>query len=161
MQDATRIFLLLLTTGVVLIAIEIFIPGGIVGLLGGLALIGAASIAFFAFGIQGGLIASAGIIALLAIILTLWIKYFPRTRAGRALTLEDSGKSFKITDETLVPLINRKGLAITDLRPAGIAKIAGRRLDVIAEGRWITKDSIVQVIRISGNNVIVQEVKSL
>ena len=60
-----------------------------------MCLLAAVVVGFVAFGIQGGLLVSLLIIVLAGVCLVIWIKYFPKTRMGRSLTLSDDGKAFK------------------------------------------------------------------
>jgi membrane-bound serine protease (ClpP class) len=55
----------------------------------------------------------------------------------------------------LATYVNKSGIAVSDLRPSGIARIEGRRLDVITHGDYIEKGATVTVISVEGNQVIV------
>jgi membrane-bound ClpP family serine protease len=46
---------------------------------------------------------------------------------------------------------------MSDLRPAGIALIAGRRLDVVANTGYIEKGDSVVIIRSDGNRILVRK----
>ncbi len=48
------------------------------------------------------------------------------------------------------------GVAITDLRPAGMARIDGRRLDVVSRGEYVDKESEIVVIKVTGNQIVVK-----
>lgn len=48
-----------------------------------------------------------------------------------------------------------EGVALTDLRPAGMAKIAGKRLDVVTRGEYIEKDSNLIVGAVTANQIVV------
>ena len=50
------------------------------------------------------------------------------------------------------------GIALTDLRPAGTAEIAGERLDVVSEAGWITAGSPVRVLSAEGYRHVVRAV---
>jgi len=55
------------------------------------------------------------------------------------------------------------GKALTDLRPAGKAIIAGKRVDVVTTGDYIVKGSPISVTGVSGNRIVVradEEIKS-
>ena len=91
-----ELFAILIIAGLFLIGAEIFLPGGIIGFIGGMCLLGAVVVGFVAFGVQGGILASLFIIFLAGVCLVIWIKYFPKTRMGRSLTLSDDGKAFQI-----------------------------------------------------------------
>ena len=80
-------YLALVIAGTVLMVLEIFIPGGIAGLAGGLLFLLAAWHAFVAFdGWTGMGLAIAAIVAACAFV-TLVVTLFPRTRVGKKLAL--------------------------------------------------------------------------
>lgn len=55
-------------------------------------------------------------------------------------------------------LVGRRGSAITNLVPAGKAKIAGQLIDVISDGRLIEKGQHIEVMEVAGNRVVVNAV---
>ena len=72
-------------------------------------------------------------------------------------------KSLKKTDgvtsqsEKLGGYMGKTGTTVTNLRPAGTARIDGRRVDVVSRGEFIEKDKPVIVIAVEGNRVVVRE----
>ncbi|MCP4695161.1 MAG: serine protease, partial [Desulfobacterales bacterium] len=52
------------------------------------------------------------------------------------------------------------GVAVTDLRPAGVARVDGRRLDVVSRGEYVDKDSEIVVIKVTGNQIVVKKKES-
>lgn len=156
MAPALQVYLILVIVGLFLIGAEIFLPGGVIGAIGGIALIAAALVGFQAFGIQGGMLSSIAIIVLAGVCIVLWVKYFPKTRMGRHLTLQDDGKSFKAPD--LKALAGKEGVALSTLRPAGIARIDGQRVDVVADGSWIDAGRAIRVVQVEGPRVMVREI---
>ncbi|HBA83950.1 MAG TPA: hypothetical protein DCZ95_07655 [Verrucomicrobia bacterium] len=158
MDSMLQLFFVLLTTGLLLIGAEIYLPGGVVGAIGILALIGAMAVGFGAFGLQGGFLAAVAILALSGIFLFVWIKLFPQTSMGRKLTLSRDGKDFKSSPDYHT-LLGKEGEAISDLRPSGIASIQGHRVDVVADGVWIAAQSRILVASVEGNRILVRPVK--
>ena len=150
------LFLTLLFCGFLLLAVEIFVPGGVLGTLGAVALFGAVISAFAIFGPETGFLVAVFMLILMAIGLVLWIRIFPNTPIGRALTLSKDGQSFKLNTEANQSLIGTEGSAQSDLRPSGIALINGKRMDVVAEGEWIAAGEPVKVIAEKGNHVTVR-----
>jgi membrane-bound serine protease (ClpP class) len=141
-----------------MIGAEIFLPGGIVGMIGAIALMAAVIVGFSAFGAQGGLI-SAALIALVAgLCVIIWMRFFPHTRLGRRLTLSKDARLFKSAREP-EELVGKTGSTLTALRPSGIARIEGRRTDVVAEGSWIDPDKPIRVIQVEGFKVLVRELE--
>ncbi|HMP77342.1 MAG TPA: NfeD family protein [Kiritimatiellia bacterium] len=152
------LFAAFIAMGLILIVLEIIVPGGILGVFGVLALLGAVVIGFIAFGPQGGLLAAFGVLFFSAIFLALWLKYFPRTRMGRVLTLQKDGSAFKTDPVAASPLLGREGVAASNLQLSGIAIIDGRRTDVVAESNFIAAGARVKVVKVEGHRVVVREV---
>ncbi len=151
-----QIFILLLTAGLFLLAAEIFLPGGVLGILGGMALLGAVVAGFAAFGPAIGAYIALAILIGGSAGIFLWIKLFPRTRVGRALTLQHTESEYKASDADTRNLAGQSGKAVTDLRPAGIARIGNRKYDVVSEGPLIGRGSAVQVLKVDGNRIVVR-----
>ncbi len=58
------------------------------------------------------------------------------------------------------PLMGQQGPAVTVLRPAGKARLSGQLVDVVSDGPFIAEGSSIQVVRISGNRIVVRQVES-
>lgn len=56
----------------------------------------------------------------------------------------------------LAHYVDAEGMAVTDLHPAGVAMIAGKRLDVVSRGDYIDKGSQLVVKEVTANQVIVR-----
>ena len=153
-----ELFAILIIAGLFLIGAEIFLPGGVIGFIGGLCLLAAIVVGFVAFGMQGGLLVALLIIILAGVCLVIWVKYFPKTRMGKSLTLSDDGKSFKSASPEFMDLLNKEGVVLSTLRPAGIATIDGKRVDVVADGSWIETGKPIRVTRVEGVRILVREV---
>ena len=52
-------------------------------------------------------------------------------------------------------LVGQDGVALTDLRPAGTARIGAERVDVVTEGKYVAVGSAVRVIRSEGYRHVV------
>ncbi|MFH0908431.1 MAG: NfeD family protein [bacterium] len=159
MESPIYLFALFVVLGLMLIGIEVFVPGGIIGLFGGLFLFAAAVTAFYAFGPQAGFFAAIALVFGTGVFLFLWLKIFPGTRVGRLLTLQTDGKSFKSATGEANRFLDKQGVAQSSLRPAGIAVIDGQRIDVVAESGYIASGAQVRVILVEGNRIVVREMK--
>lgn len=66
------------------------------------------------------------------------------------------------TDQSSDPrpasLIGVRGVALSDLRPAGIATVEGQRIDVVSEGGYISAGAAVVIVRDDGYRRVVQEI---
>lgn len=162
--------LLLATAGIVLLLIEAFvIPGfGVAGVLGILALLAGLTMSTIGEGASiEGLIGAAsrlGVSLVIAIVASLAIlRYLPKTRAGRHLVLATGLRAESgFTSEPLEEhdLVGKVGTAMSTLRPAGIADIEGRRVDVVSDGEFIEPGESIRVDHVDGNRVVVRRVVS-
>jgi membrane-bound serine protease (ClpP class) len=149
-------FIFLLISGLLLIGAEVFVPGGILGIAGGMALLGAIVTGFIAFPEYGMLIA-VGIIFLAGVAVVIWIKVFPKTPLGKAMTVSADMSEAVATEDGLDELLGKHGMTSSELRPAGFALIDGRRVDVITLGEMISSGKSVIVVEVEGNRVVVAE----
>ncbi|MCS6772348.1 MAG: hypothetical protein NZ740_10045 [Kiritimatiellae bacterium] len=160
MTSATQLFTAFIAMGVILIALEIIVPGGILGAFGALSLLIAIGMGFVAFGPQGGLLAALCVVLFSAAVLAAWIKLFPHTKMGKILTLQKDGSTFKSISLTPSPLIGKEGVALSNLHRAGIALIDGKRTDVLSETAFIAAGTPVKVVKVEGNRIIVREIQA-
>lgn len=158
MTDPIQLFAGFIAIGLVLIAVEIVVPGGVLGVIGALALMVAIVMGFFAFGAQGGFLAAVCIIVASAAVLAIWIKIFPRTKVGKVLTLSREGSDFKASDPTPSPLLGKEGITLSNLQLSGIAQIDGKRTDVVAESDFIPPNTPIKVVKVEGSRVVVRKV---
>ena len=147
----------LVVAGFLLVFFEVFIPGGILGLIGGIIVMAAIVCAYIFEGPTWGtallLISSiAGLVGF-----WLWIKFFPKTPVGRRLILNSDARDWHGSDSdgTRKDLAGKEGLAHTTLRPAGTAMIDGMRVDVVTRGEMIAAKTPIKVIKVEGNRVVV------
>lgn len=146
----------LLVCGLFLIGVEIFIPGGVVGIAGAAALIGAAAMGFMIFPLWLGWLSLFFILVMSAVAAFVWMKYFPKSRMGKALSLTQH-ISKKDQDDSIWKS-GMKGTALSALRPAGKAKLEGRLADVIADnGTWIEQNSAIEITKVAGNRIYVRK----
>jgi len=156
MNFANQVLVILLISGLILVGAEIFMPGGILGTIGGIALVAAVIMSFAQFGpVMGGYIALA-VIFLVGLAIFLWVKIFPRTKIGKQMTVQRDLRDSRGDREGLESLLGKDGVALSTLRPSGFARIDGRRIDVITQGSMIDKGASIRVVNIEGNRVVVR-----
>ena len=133
--------------GLALILAETVLPGITMGLIG-TALLAISTV----FGFRHHWAIGAGQIgaAVAVIPLCFWM-------AMRRLSLKTAlqGDSFSQSYDALV---GKEGRAHTDLRPAGIVIVEGRKIDVVTGGERIEKGRRVQVTKVEGNRIVVRSI---
>ena len=78
---------LLFIVGVMLLAGEVFVPGAVLGIIGGLAMAAGCGVAFFQWGALGGLLATLVALGCLGITLYLELVWLPQSRFGRGMVV--------------------------------------------------------------------------
>lgn len=147
----------LILIGTAAILLELFLPGGIVGAVGGLCLLGAAIATFNQYGFNAGLLVTLGILLSTCIALFFWMKNFERLPGMKRFILTESVGKSPETDEQQ-SLLNKTGKTLTDLGPSGKALIEGKKLDVIAQSGYIDEGTPVMVVEADGSKTIVRPV---
>ncbi len=151
----TIILIALVILGLLLVFVEFFIPGGIVGAIGGLVLFVAVVMAFVFEGAAVGSLLLVGTLLGVALLVPLWMKLFPGTLIGRKMTL--SGHLPSGDGDTRPSLtLGARGVTLTPLRPSGTARFGAERVDVLSEGRMIDSGTAIEVLRIDGHVVVVR-----
>ncbi len=148
----------LFVAGLVMFAIEAAVPGfGIFGILG-FVFIGA-GLLFAARDIRSFLIIlGVGLVGAI-IALPLLFKLFKKLGLIRKLSLVGNMEVEQgyASHEHTETLLGKKGEAITDLRPAGVAKIDGVRQSVLTSGDYINKGETVVVVQHTPGRIVVEK----
>lgn len=156
---------LLVLLGSLLIAAEVFVlPGfGVAGLLG-LGLF-CASVVMAMLGpapTSGDVVkafAALGVAAVATLsVMYAWIRHLPHSTRFRGLLHSGDVGSAQgyISGALRSELVGRPGIALTSLRPAGVASVDGERLDVVTEGEFIEQGSPIVVVRSEGYRHVVR-----
>jgi membrane-bound serine protease (ClpP class) len=137
------------------------VPGhGLPGILGAAALLVAV---LFAFGMPFffiGIETIATAIVLTVIAFTLTVRAVPQNAWAHRLALAHAQGPEYVASADYRDLRGRTGTAVSYLRPAGIASIDGRRVDVLTEGEFIAQGTPIRVVRVEGARVFVEPVTS-
>ena len=91
------------------------------------------------------------------------MKIFPKTPVGKHFTLAGptfNRKEGRGTEKGLDQLVGKEGQTLTALRPAGIAFIEDKRVDVVTRGEMIDKESAIKVVKVEGNRIVVEMIES-
>ena len=88
-------FITLVAAGFLLTLAEVFLPGGVAGVLGGLMLLAAMGVGLATFPGPWGFVAVLAIMVFGGIAFLLWVQFFPRSRVGRRITLQTDSTADK------------------------------------------------------------------
>jgi len=87
--------------------------------------------------------------------------YLPKSPVWKKLGQEMQQRASMgyVTSESRMHFLGRVGTAATVLRPSGVAEFDGVRLDVVTEGEFLSPGTPVQVVRVEGSRVVVDNVE--
>lgn len=147
--------------GVVLLLVEVFMPGfGIPG-ISGCALLGAGVImTWVQFGAKVGLGVTVVVLALLAILISIAMRSVAKGKLGKSeFVLNDDMSTERDTSrDDMQSLIGEIGEVTTVLRPVGVAEFECGRLNVMTEGEYIERGAKVIITRVDGTTVFVKKI---
>ncbi len=162
--------LILLGIALVLLLLELVVPsGGLIGVLCGVAAIGSL-VAFFQFDTTLGFVALAAYVLLGPVLIYFGFKLWINSPLGKRMilgaaeeVLDEHGDALPAAEaarrermEKLRQLIGAEGVTLTALRPVGTVKIAGQRLDALAEFGVIEANTPVIVTEVYDNQIKVR-----
>jgi membrane-bound ClpP family serine protease len=146
----------LFALGILFLALEVGIPGAILGIIGGVLIFSAVAVAFLTLGLGGGLLTLliGGLVAGTAFFLQ--FKVLPKTRIGRRAFLTKSITAVSApVPETARDLIGKSAEAITMLSPTGYIRVEGRRYEAFCQSGQVDAGSPLQVIGADNFRLIV------
>ncbi len=153
---------ILFVIGILLAAIEFFIPGfGFFGVSSILSLLASIVIVMAAAGsFTAGLIFALIVLVVLAALIIVFSVFASRGKFFKGLTLSDKlgTKEGFSSSRDYSPLEGKTGQSETILRPAGRAKIDGESYDVVTNGEFIPAEKRVAVVSVSGSRIVVKEI---
>lgn len=153
--------ILLFAIGILMIVAEVIIPGGILGAIGALLMIGGSVMAFLEFGTTGGLVALAAASVITGLALYVELRILPKTRFGKRAFLdkEITAVTRAVGDEAR-NLVGKSAEAITMLSPSGYVRVDGRRYEAFCQSGQVPAGSALEIIGADAFRLIVSIAKS-
>ena len=157
MNDSLLLPIILQLVGVVVIIAEIILPSGGILSIVALGVFGySLFIVFNEISMTIGFSFVAADLILIPVLVIVGLKLLARSPVTLRKTLSrKEGVSSQSSE--LESYVGMQGNALTDLRPAGIAVINGKRVDVVTRGEYLEKDSAIIVTAVTGNQIIVRK----
>ncbi len=154
---AGREVVLLFLLGVVLLLIEALLPNfGVVGLAGIGVII--ASVVMTAESPGSGLRMLAMALFLAVLIILASYRYLKKTGLWSQIVLQfaETREQGYVGPGDASHLVGKTGRALTPLRPAGVAEINGKRVDVVSEGGFVAQATEIKVVATEGTRIVVR-----
>jgi len=148
---------LFLGLGLLLIFIEFFLPGGVMGAAGGVFII--VSIVFFVVQAQSLLAVILYLLATLFFVGVLMRFALWRLRKGnlKGIYLNSAQEGY-FASEYAKDLIGKEGKAFSDLKPSGHILVEGKRYQAVSKVGYVTKGTEIVVVGGEGGHLIVKKI---
>ena len=146
--------------GVIFIIIEILTPT--VGLLAGIGVVAIFYSLILAMGGDINAIYMMVISLVIAIIIfAIIIKKLPSSKLWKKIILTNTSSTEQgyVSSVDYSQYLNKEGIVLTELRPSGSVEIDGVPVDVVSEGKFISKGEKVRVVKIEGMRIIVSQIE--
>ena len=153
---------LLLVAGVVLMIVEMFIPGfGFFGVTGSLSLV-AGVIVRICFGLNLNqsltlILIVLGFFVIVFMAMIYGAQYGILGKTGLFERRTTLAKDYNKTDRQLRKLVGKNGKTISKLDLGGKAKIKGEIYDVVSKSSYIEPNTNIKVVEIKDNTIIVRK----
>ena len=153
--------ILLFVAAIILLGLEIFVvPGfGITGISGFILLAASILLTFDNLAVGLYALSLAIILGTAAVVILLRMLGSNKNWNKIALTTSQNKEEGYMAPGQKKELLDHEGETITPLRPSGIARINGERVNVVSRGDYIPKGRRIKVIKIEGTRAVVREIE--
>ena len=148
----------LLAIGFLLLFLEFFLPGGVIGISAILFILGS----LVAFVLEGhspllSLLYFVFVTASIAFFIR-WILYAIKKTGPKNTIMLDSNQEGFVASHFDKSLIGKEGIALTDLKPAGKILVEGKEVQALSELGYISRSLKIQVVGGKGNHLVVKRI---
>ena len=148
--------IILCVAGIVCVSLEVYLPGGIIGTIGAVAILAAIYFGYQSSGTFGTMLLVCGL-AGSAGASYLSFKYLTKSPAGRRALLMDTNT--EVPEEKYKDLVGMSGVALCDLRPTGRIEINDSPFDAQTRGEYVEGGSAIEVVSVEADHIFVKQVK--
>lgn len=154
----------LIIVGILLISFEIFVPGGVLGLLGVVAVLGAVFVAFSDFGFMIAAMVLILSSVLITAIIILQFRLLENTKYGKRIFLSSAvsgrvryGNRDDESDGEADNLEGKTGECVTAMSPTGRVSVEGKTFEAYSQDGFLERGTEVEVVRREAFRVVVRQ----
>lgn len=149
------IIVLLLVAGLILVFLEFFLPGAVLATLGVISLLASTALVFIGYPIQWGFLYFLGVLLLVFATCKcgIWKLKRSKTRGDFYSGQDQEGYSASSFN---ADLIGKEGIVSTELKPAGHIAVEGQVYQALSETGFISKGAVVKIVGGQGSHLIVR-----
>jgi membrane-bound serine protease (ClpP class) len=150
---------LFLLLGLLLILIEFYLPGAVMGVAGGILVL--TSIVLFAMQTSSPwwiLLYLTGVVIVLIYLVKFALWRIRTAKPSRSIYLNSDQTGYQASSFD-ASVIGKTGVVVTDLKPGGHILVDGKRLQAISQSGYLTKGTEVVVLSGQEESLIVKQIK--
>ena len=148
---------ILLIVGLVLILLEFYLPGAVMGSAGGLLILASLFLAVIQFNSTWAIV----LFFLIAILSVIGVIKYALWKIPRSKNIYSSGDQEGYFASSFdASAIGKKGVVLSDLKPGGYIMVDGKQQQAISESGYISQGEEVIVLRGDGESLIVMKTNS-
>ena len=152
------IVIILFVAGVTLLFSEFLLPGGFLGVIGGIMVIASVIVGWLTFP-EYGLFIFGG--EFVGVIIGLVLGFYVMSKTGARSHLVMGAEQVKsegyFSPSEDPALVGQLATVQTALRPAGSIVYDGKRIDAVSDGTFIDAGNTVRIIEVEGHRVVCEE----
>ncbi len=151
--------IILIIAGIILVSVEMYIPGiGVPGITGAVCLI--AGVFMTAKDVTQGILLVIIIMCILLAVFSVMYIFIFKARMNSPIVLDStiSSKAGYLGEDDLKYLLGKEGVAVTDLRPSGKGNFEGIEFDVSSAGNYIQKGTKIVICSIRDSRLTVKAI---
>ena len=147
--------ILLFACGILLLGLEVVVPGAVLGIVGGVLLLVGVGLSFDRFGPEGGALASAAALLIGGIAFYLEFVLLPRSRLAKKFSMTATVAGTSQPAVAQASLLGRPAVAATTLAPSDLIECEGRRYEAFSRSGLVPAGATVEVVGIDTFRVVV------
>ena len=143
--------------GIVFLALEIFAPGVVLGVLGGLAMLAGCVLAFVNLSAAWASLVVIAAFGVLGFFLYAEFVLLPKSRFGKQFFLAGGDRS-KTSQPTLAEkkdVVGKMCVTLTPLAPSGYVELDGKRFEAFSQSGFAAKGEALRVVSLDNFRLIV------
>jgi membrane-bound ClpP family serine protease len=150
-----NLIVLLFLLALVFLFFEVFTPGSVFGILGGLTLIGGVTIAFMHYGFTGGLVSAVSAVTAVSVTLYGELVWLPKTRFAQNLAIRATTDATSRSPIRPEEVVGKTAEALTTLAPSGYVLVEGRRYEAYSQCGHVQSGERLRVTGLNNFQLIV------
>ncbi len=149
--------LIVLFLAVILFFLEIILPGGVLGVLGGILMLGGVYLTFDEYGAVAALLVLVGCLVFALAFFVFQFKILPKTAMGKNIFLSSSVPGESNINEGGDTIIGAEGVVLTRMTPSGAVRVNGRRYEARSRTGFLESGTTVKVVERDAFRLLVEK----